>query len=349
MDRKITKQIKIGDKFIGGNNPILVQSMTNTKTSDVDSTVSQIIKLQNAGCEIVRVSIPDEASANAISKIKEQINIPLVGDIHFDYKLALLAIENGIDKIRINPGNIGSKDRIREVANACKNNNIPIRVGVNSGSISKDIIAKYNGITPEGMIEEAIRNISILEEFDFNDIVVSIKASNIPLLIKSNILLSSKLNYPLHIGLTEAGPRRTGEIKSATCLGAILTRGIGDTIRVSLSDDPKEEVIVARKILNSLNLRKDMPTLISCPTCARTNIDVINISEKVEKALSNINKNVTVAVMGCAVNGPGEAKEADIGIAGGNGEALLFKKGEICYKVKEDEIIDVLIREINKF
>lgn len=348
MNRRKTKEIKIGNVYIGGNNPIAIQSMCNTDTRDIEKTCIQIEELEKAGCEIIRVAVPDIEAAEALKEIKNRINIPLVADIHFDYKLALKAIENGIDKLRINPGNIGSENRIKEVVNSAKEKNIPIRIGVNSGSLEKDILNKYNGVTSEGLVESALKHVHILEKYNFQNIVVSIKASNVPFSIESYSLLSQKIDYPIHLGITESGTVWTGSIKSAVGIGSILAMGIGDTIRVSLTGKPVEEIKTAKEILKSLNLRKFGVEFISCPTCGRTEIDLISIANKVEKECMNINKNIKVAVMGCVVNGPGEAKEADIGIAGGKGYGLIFKKGEILKRVQENQLIDELMLEIKK-
>ncbi len=347
-NRKITKEIKIGNRFIGGNSDILIQSMTNTNTKNIKETVQQIKKLEDEGCEIIRVAVKDEQDAKALKKIKNEINIPLVADIHFNYRLAIMAIENGADKIRINPGNIGSVENVQKIVNSAKEHKIPIRVGVNSGSLEKDLVDKYGGVTPEGLVESAIRNVKILEELDFYDIVVSLKASSVPFTIKAYTLASEKINYPLHLGITEAGTKFIGSIKSSVGLGALLSKGIGDTLRVSLTDDPIEELPVAKEILQSMGIRKFRIEFISCPTCGRTEIDLIKIAKEVEQHCKNINKNITVAVMGCVVNGPGEAKEADFGIAGGKGNGLIFKKGVIVKKVKEDEMVEQLIKLINE-
>ncbi len=344
--RKETKEIKIGNKVIGGNNKILIQSMTNTNTKNIEETVQQIIELEKEGCEIIRVTVKDEEDATAISKIKKSINIPLVADIHFNYKLAIMSIENGVDKIRINPGNIGSVENVKKIVAKAKEYNIPIRVGVNSGSLEKDLIDKYSGVTPEGLVESAVRNVKILESLDFYNIVVSLKASSVPFTIKAYTLISNKINYPLHLGITEAGTKFIGSIKSATGIGALLSMGIGDTIRVSLTDNPIEELPVAKEILQSMGLRKFRIELISCPTCGRTEIDLIKIANEVEEYCKGINKNITVAVMGCVVNGPGEAKEADFGIAGGKGNGLLFKKGVVVKKVEESKMVEELIKLI---
>lgn len=348
MERKQTRQVQIGNVKIGGNNPVAIQSMCNTDTRNVEATVNQIKLLEEAGCEIIRVAVPDMVAAEAIKDIVKKINIPLVADIHFDYRLALKAIENGIDKLRINPGNIGSEDRIKAVVAAAKKRKIPIRIGVNSGSLEKDILEKYGVVTAEGLVESALRHVKILEKLDFNDIVISIKASNVPFSLDTYTMLSQKVDYPLHLGITESGTVWTGSIKSAVGIGAILSRGIGDTIRVSLTGDPVEEVITAKEILKSLGLRRFGVEFVSCPTCGRTEIDLIGLANKVEKACKNINKEIKVAVMGCAVNGPGEAREADIGIAGGKGYGLIFKKGEILRKLPEEQLLSALMEEIEK-
>lgn len=357
--REETKKIKVGKISIGHSNRIIIQSMCNTKTFDVTKTVKQILSLEKVGCELVRVSVPDEKSALAINKIKEKISIPLVADIHFDYKLALMSIDRGIDKIRINPGNIGDYENIKKVVTACKKKRIPIRVGVNSGSLSKKILNKYNGIvTAKGLYESAKENIRLLEKYDFYDTVVSIKSSDVLMAIDAYKLFASKYDYPLHIGITEAGTVKSGNIKSSVGLSILLYEGIGDTMRVSLTGDPTQEIWTAKKILENLNLRGGGFDIVSCPTCARTNIDIISIADIVENKLNDYKyedmlkkskrKKYKVAVMGCAVNGPGEAKEADIGIAGGLGEAVLFKKGVIIRKIKEKNIVTELLKEINR-
>ena len=347
--RRKTRVVKAGNVLIGGDNPVVIQSMCNTDTRDVSATVSQIKALEKAGCEMVRVAVPDMIAAQAIGKIKEQISIPLVADIHFDYKLAVEAMAQGIDKIRINPGNIGSKEKVRIVADMAKEKGIPIRIGVNSGSLQKDLLKKFGGhVTPEAMVESALSHVKILEECDFRDIVISIKSSNVPFSIEAYSLLSQAVDYPLHLGITEAGTVYSGTVKSAVGIGSILSMGIGDTIRVSLTGDPTEEIKAAKEILKSLELRKLGVEMISCPTCGRTQIDLISLAQQVEEKCRNINKDIKVAVMGCAVNGPGEAREADIGIAGGHGEGLIFKKGEILKKVPENELLDTLMEEIEK-
>lgn len=348
IKRRKTRVVKIGNVLIGGDNPVAIQSMCNTKTSDVEATVKQILELEGAGCEIIRVAVPDMEAAEAISDIKKRIHIPLVADIHFDYRLALKAIENGVDKLRINPGNIGGEDRVKAVVEAAKAKNIPIRIGVNSGSLEKEILEKYGEVTPEGLVESALRHVRILEKLDFYDIVISIKASNVPFSLETYSLLSKEVNYPIHLGITESGTAWSGTIKSAVGIGAILAMGIGDTIRVSLTGDCVDEVRVAKAILKDLGLRKFGVEFVSCPTCGRTCIDLIGLANKVEERCKNINKNIKVAVMGCAVNGPGEAREADIGVAGGNGYGLIFKKGEILKKLPEEELLDALMEEIEK-
>lgn len=347
-ERRKTREVSIGKVKIGGSNPIAIQSMCNTDTRDVEATVAQIKQLELAGCEIIRVAVPDMAAADAIKDIKARINIPLVADIHFDYRLALKAIENGVDKLRINPGNIGSEDRIKAVVDAAKAKHIPIRIGVNSGSLEKDILEKYGEVTPEGLVESALRHVRILEKYDFHDIVISIKASNVPFTIRAYTLLSSQVDYPLHLGITEAGTLWSGSIKSSVGIGAILAMGIGDTIRVSLTGDCVDEVKTGKEILKSLGLRKFGISFVSCPTCGRTQIDLIKLANMVEEHCRGIDKDIKVAVMGCAVNGPGEAREADIGVAGGKGFGLIFKKGEILCKLPENQLWDALIEEINK-
>lgn len=342
------KSVKIGNLTIGNGHNVAIQSMTNTKTKDIDSTVSQILSLEKAGCEIVRVAVPDVESANAVSKIKEKIHIPLVADIHFDYKLALLSMENGIDKVRINPGNIGNKENIKKVVDMAREKGIPIRIGVNSGSVEKDILSKYGRVCAEALVESAKKHIDILNEFDFDDIVVSLKASDVNMTIDAYRLMSERYDYPLHLGVTEAGTFLSGAVKSAIGIGSLLKDGIGDTIRVSLTDDPVQEIRVAKEILKALELRNFGAKLVSCPTCARTNIGLIPLAKRVEEYLEGVDKNITVAVMGCVVNGPGEAREADIGIAGGNGEGLIFKKGEIIKKLPEDKLFEALKEEIEK-
>lgn len=344
--RKQTRKVKVGGLFIGGDAPISVQSMTSTKTSDAGATIAQILKLQEAGCDIIRVAVPDIAAAQAIAEIKKAISIPLVADIHFDYRLAITAMENGADKVRINPGNIGDKERVKSVVSCATERKIPIRIGVNAGSLEKQLLERYGGVTAEALVESALKHIQILEDLNFNDIIISLKASNVPLTIATYQLMSQRVHYPLHIGVTEAGTVYQGTVKSAVGIGALLAQGIGDTIRVSLTGDPIEEVKAGKAILKSLGLYRKGAELISCPTCGRTKINLISVAEKVEKALEGVEKPIKVAVMGCAVNGPGEAREADIGIAGGEGCALLFKKGEILRKIPEDRIVEELLKEI---
>lgn len=347
IKRRVSKEISIGNVKIGGNNPIAIQSMCNTDTRNVQATVNQINELEKAGCELVRVAVPDIQAAAAIKQIKSNINIPLVADIHFDYRLALAVAENGIDKIRINPGNIGDESRIKSVIDSAKKRNIPIRIGVNSGSLEKHILQKYGEVTPEGLVESALYHIKLLEKYNYENIVVSIKSSNVPFSIKTYSILAQQVNYPLHLGITESGTVWTGSIKSSVGIGSILSMGIGDTIRVSLTGDPIEEIKTAKEILKSLGLRKFGIEFISCPTCGRTEVDLITIANKIEQACSHINKNIKVAIMGCAVNGPGEAREADIGIAGGKGYGLIFKKGVILKKVPEDMLIPELLSLID--
>lgn len=348
MQRRKTKKIYVKDITIGGDSPIVIQSMTNTKTSDAKETIAQIKALEKAGCELVRVSVPNNESAQALGEIISNVNIPVVADIHFDYKLALESIKNGVHGLRINPGNIGNEEKVIQVVNEAKKRNIKIRIGVNAGSLEKDLLDSM-GRTPEAMVESAFRHIKILEKYDFYNTAVSLKASDIETTIKAYELFSSKSDYPLHLGITEAGTLKAGTIKSSIGIGYMLLNGIGDTIRVSLTADPVEEIYVAKEILKSIGLDNESIRIISCPTCARTDIDIIGLAEKVEKATANIKKNISVAIMGCAVNGPGEARDADLGIAGGKSEALLFKKGQIIRKVDEASIIEVLLEEIDKF
>ena len=345
--RNETKTIKVGKLELGGNNKVYIQSMTNTKTKDIEKTVNQILELEKLGCEIIRVACLDLDDAKAIKEIKRKIHIPIVADIHFDYKIALEAIKSGVDKIRINPGNIGNEDKVKKVVEACKEKNIPIRIGVNSGSLEKDLLIAGK-VTAKAMVESARKHIEILEKLDFTDICISLKASNLDLCIEAYEEASKAFKYPLHIGITEAGTSFSGTIKSSIGLGILLKKGIGNTIRVSLSDDPKEEVKVAKEILKNCNLYKNSPRLVSCPTCGRTQIDLIPIAKEIEEFLQFIEKDITVAVMGCAVNGPGEAREADIGIAGGIGEGLIFKKGKIIKKVPQEKIVESLKEEIIK-
>ncbi|KEJ01545.1 4-hydroxy-3-methylbut-2-en-1-yl diphosphate synthase [Clostridium botulinum A2B7 92] len=348
MMRKPTRKVKVGSIYVGGDSPISIQSMTNTDTRDVKSTLNQINKLEKIGCDIIRCAVPDIEASEALKIITKESKIPVVADIHFDHKLALESIKNGVDALRINPGNIGSMERVKMVAEAAKGKSIPIRVGVNSGSLKKDILDKYGRVCPEALVESALQHVNILEKCNFNDIVISIKSSNVIQMIESYRLISEKVNYPLHLGVTEAGTTFRGTIKSSVGIGTLLAEGIGDTIRVSITGDPLEEIKIGKEILRSLGYVNEGIEFVSCPTCGRTNIDLISIAEEVEKRLLNCNKNIKVAVMGCVVNGPGEAREADIGIAGGKGEGLIFKKGEVIKKVKEKNIIDELIKEIEK-
>ena len=345
--REQTKVIRIGDRVIGGGNPVLIQSMTNTPTEDVQATVAQILRLEQAGCEIIRSTVPTPEAAAAIAKIKEQINIPLVADIHFDHRMAIAAMENGADKIRINPGNIGGKANIDEVVRCAKERSIPIRVGVNSGSLERDLVAKYGGVTAEGLVESALDKVGMVEDCGYDNIVISIKSSNVMMCIRAHEILAGKTRYPLHVGITEAGTLMSGNIKSAVGLGVILYEGIGDTIRVSLTGDPVEEIKSARQILRTLGLRKGGIEVVSCPTCGRTRIDLIGLANEVETLVQGYPLDIKVAVMGCAVNGPGEAREADIGIAGGAGEGLLIRKGEIVRKVPETELLAALKQELD--
>lgn len=346
--RKITREVKVGNLKMGGDNPILIQSMLNTKNGDAEAAIKQSIALKNAGCDIIRLAVTDEESISCVRELKKAVDIPLVADIQFDFRLALDAIDAGIDKIRINPGNIGSDERVKAVVKKAKERNIPIRIGVNTGSVHKSVLEKYEKICPEALAEEAMRHVKILEENDFSDIVISIKASSVPLMIDSYKLISEKVNYPLHLGVTEAGTEYMGTLKSAVGIGSLLSQGIGDTIRVSLTADPVREIYAAKDILKSLELIKSGPTLVSCPTCARCTVNLIDIANEVTERLRNIDKNIKVAVMGCVVNGPGEARDADIGITGAKGEGLIFKKGEIIRKVPENEIVSALFEEIDK-
>lgn len=344
--RKETKAVKIGNKVIGGGNPILIQSMTNTKTEDIISTTEQILKLEAAGCDIIRCAVPTMEAALAIKEIKKDIHIPLVADIHFDYRLAIAAIENGADKVRINPGNIGGYEKLKAVVDAARLRNIPIRVGVNSGSLEKELVEKYGGVTPEGLVESALDKVKAIEEMGYDNLVISIKSSDVLMCVKAHELIADKTNYPLHVGITESGTLLSGNIKSAVGLGIMLYEGIGDTIRVSLTGDPVEEVKSAKLILKTLGLRKGGVELVSCPTCGRTQIDLIGLAEQVENMIQEFDMDIKVAVMGCAVNGPGEAKEADIGIAGGRGEGILIKKGQVIRKVPEDKLLEALKEEL---
>ncbi len=347
MTRK-SKKIKIGNTFLGGDSPILVQSMLNVPAEDIEGSVKQAVELEKAGCQIIRFAIPNKDALALIEPIKNAVSVPLVADIHFDYKLALGAAERGIDKIRINPGNIGSEDRVKAVSDICNQKGLPIRIGVNSGSLEKHILAKYGAPTPEAMVESAMYHASLLEKFDFDNIVISIKSSNVNTMIKAYELAAQECSYPLHLGVTEAGTERMGIIKSAIGIGSLLTHNIGDTIRVSLTDNPVKEVYAAFDILKAIGLKTDCPYLISCPTCGRTKIDLVGLAKQVEEKLRECKKPIKVAVMGCIVNGPGEAKEADIGIAGGDGCGLIFKKGEILRKVPENELLNELMKEIDK-
>lgn len=345
--RRKTRSVKVGGVTVGGDAPVSIQSMTFAKTSNKEATLSQILALEEAGCDIVRFSVPDEASAESVPFLKEHTHIPLVADIHFNYRLAIKCAEYGIDKVRINPGNIGDDDNVRAVVDECKKRGIPIRIGVNAGSLEKHILAKYGHPCPEALLESAMYHIGLLEKFDFYDTIVSIKSSDIHTTIAANRLFAEKCDYPLHLGLTEAGTERFGIIKSSAAIGSLLSDGIGDTIRVSLTDDSVREVYAARDLLKSLGLKSGV-NIISCPTCARCDYDVIGIANELHRRLDGLCKNVTVAVMGCAVNGPGEAREADIGVAGGKGEALLFKKGVPCGKIPEDEVVERIIKEVEE-
>lgn len=344
----MSKQIHVGVVSVGGGAPIAIQSMCNTRTEDVKATVAQIHALEQAGCEIIRVAVPDMTAADAIGAIKKEIHIPLVADIHFDYKLALRCVEQGIDKIRINPGNIGSHDRVRAVADACREHGIPIRIGVNGGSLEKELLAKYGGVTAEALVESAMGHVRLLNDCNFDDICISVKCSRVPVNMKAYQMLHEMTDYPLHLGVTEAGTPNMGIIKSAIGIGGLLCQGVGDTIRVSLTADPVEEIYAAKRILAASGIRQMGPNLISCPTCGRTKYDMIPIANEVERRLQNCTKQITVAVMGCVVNGPGEARAADVGIAGGQGEGLVFRKGEILYKVPQEKLVDALMEEIEK-
>lgn len=348
MERRKSRKIKLGNTTLGGDSPVLVQSMLNVPSTNIDGSVAQAKALAAAGCQVIRFAIPDEAALDLIEPIKNAVDVPLVADIHFNYRLALGAAERGIDKIRINPGNIGSDDRVKAVADICREKQIPIRIGVNSGSLEKHILAKYGAPTPEAMVESAMYHAALLEKFDFNDIVISIKSSNVPTMIAAYEMAAQRCDYPLHLGVTEAGTERMGIIKSAAGIGSLLCHGIGDTFRVSLTDDPVKEVFAAMDILKAIGLKNDSPYLIACPTCGRTRIDLVGLAKQVEEKLRDVHKPIKVAVMGCVVNGPGEAREADIGIAGGDGEGLLFKKGQILRKVPEDQLLTELMKEIDK-
>lgn len=348
INRTNTRKVKVGSVFVGGDAPISVQSMTNTDTRNIRETINQINSLQKAGCEIVRCAVPDMEAAEALKHIIKEVTIPVVADIHFDYKLALTSIDCGVSALRINPGNIGSIERVKMVAERAKEKEIPIRIGVNSGSLDKELLNKYGKVCPEALVESALKHVKILEDINFKDIVVSIKSSNVLDMIESYRLISEKSNYPLHLGVTEAGTPWRGTIKSSIGIGTLLSEGIGDTIRVSLTGDPVEEVKVGIEILRALQIKKQGIEIISCPTCGRTEIGLINIANEVEKKIKDLDKNIKVAIMGCVVNGPGEAREADIGIAGGKGVGLIFKKGEMFKKVKEEDLVEELLKEINK-
>lgn len=347
-ERKLTRGLRIGSVDIGSGAPVSVQSMTNTHTADIPATVSQIIRLEAAGCEIVRVAVPDMEAAQAICEIKKKISIPVIADIHFDYRLAIASAEAGADALRINPGNIGNRDRVRAVVDCALDHGLPIRVGVNAGSLEKELLKKYNGATPQGMVESALRNIEILGDLGFEKVKISLKASDVERTVEAYRLMSSQSDVPLHVGVTEAGGLYPGIVKSALGIGTLLGEGIGDTIRVSLSRDPVEEVRVGYEILKALNIRRRGPEIISCPTCGRCNIDLFGILEKVEKALMTSTLDMKIAIMGCVVNGPGEAKEADIGIAGGDGTGILFRKGEVVKKFPQDQLVDILLAEVDK-
>ncbi len=348
-ERRLSKEVSVGSLKIGGNNPISIQSMTNTDTRDAKATIEQIKRLEEVGCDVVRVAVPDMEAAKNIGEIKKNVNIPVIADIHFDHRLALEAIDQGVDGVRINPGNIGSIEKVKMVVNKCKEKNLKIRIGVNGGSLEKELLEKYGSATAEALVESALGHVKILEDLDFCNIVISLKSSDIYKTIEAYELISKKVDYPLHIGITESGSVKKGTIKSSIGVGALLLKGIGDTIRISLTGDPTEEVIVGKEILRSLDLLNDKIKVISCPTCGRCNIDLISVVNEVEEKINKVDKDMTVAIMGCAVNGPGEAKEADIGIAGGKGEGLLFKKGEIIRKIKGDNLVEELLNEIDKF
>lgn len=343
-----TKKVKVGNVEIGGGAPVSVQSMLNIPAHDVEGNVRQAKALEAAGCEIIRVSVPDKETIKTVEALKKNVNVPIVADIHFDWRLAIESVNAGVDKVRINPGNIGDETHVKAVADACRSKNVPIRIGVNSGSLEKEILAKYGSPTPEAMVESGLYHISLLEKYDFEDIVLSLKSSDTARMYKAYTLAAEKCRYPLHLGVTEAGTSNMGVIKSAAGIGGLLLRGIGDTIRISLTDDPKEEVAAALKLLRALDMRKGGIRFVSCPTCGRTKIDLIGIAKKVENRLEGINKDITVAIMGCVVNGPGEAREADLGIAGGDGCGVIFKNGEITRKVSEEKLIDELIKEVEK-
>jgi (E)-4-hydroxy-3-methylbut-2-enyl-diphosphate synthase len=345
----MTKQISVGGVLVGGGAPVTIQSMTNTPTSDVEATVAQIRRLAAAGCQIVRVAVPNMAAAKAVGAIKEQIDLPLVVDIHFDYRLALECIAAGADKVRINPGNIGAPERVKAVANACAARGIPIRIGVNGGSLEKDLLAKYGGVTPEALVESALGHVALLNRYDFDDICLSLKSSSVPITMQAYALMHQRANYPLHLGVTEAGTTKMGTLKSAAGIGGLLGLGIGDTLRVTLTADPVEEIYAAKDILKAVGLRKEGPELIACPTCGRTKIDLIPLAQAVEKRLETVTKPITVAVMGCPVNGPGEAATADVGIAGGNGWGMLFREGKVLKKVPQEALVEELMALIEAF
>ena len=344
----MSRQIMVGGVAVGGGAPVSIQSMCNTVTENVEATAQQILRLEQAGCEIIRVAVPTEEAARAIPAIKARIHIPLVADIHFDYKLALLCVQGGIDKIRINPGNIGAKERVRAVADACRERGIPIRIGVNGGSLEKELLTRYGGVTAQALVDSAMGHVHLLNDCGFDDICISVKCSRVPVNMAAYRMLREQTDYPLHLGVTEAGTPEMGVLKSAIGIGGLLCQGIGDTIRVSLTADPAEEIVAAKRILQATGLRRTGPNLISCPTCGRTKYDMIPIAREVERRLQGCTKTITVAVMGCAVNGPGEARSADVGIAGGDGEGLLFRKGEILYKVPQDKLVDALMAEIER-
>ncbi len=348
MERRISKKVKVGNIFIGGDAPISVQSMLNVPAHDIDGNVKQARSLEAVGCEIIRLAVPDEESVKTLAAVKNAVSVPVVADIHFDYKLALMSLDAGVDKIRINPGNIGSDENVRAVAEACKKRGVPIRIGVNSGSVEKEILARYGGPTPEAMAQSAMYHVRLLEKFDFNDIIISIKSSSVQNMIAAYERVARLCDYPLHLGVTEAGTARMGLIKSAVGIGSLLTRGIGDTLRVSLTDTVEKEVAAGFDILKAIGMGKPSPRLVSCPTCGRTKIDLISLAQQVEERLRGVEKDITVAVMGCVVNGPGEAREADIGIAGGDGCGLIFKKGEVIKKVSEEALLDELMAQIDE-
>lgn len=346
--RRESKKVNVGNIFIGGDARVSVQSMLNVPAHDIDGNVQQALKLQKAGCEIIRLAVPDEQAVKTVEALKKNIDVPIVADIHFNHKLALMSIEAGVDKVRINPGNIGADENVKAVADMCRLHNVPIRIGVNSGSVEKDILARFGGPTPEAMAESAMYHVRLLEKYDFDDIVISIKSSNVNNMIAAYKKVADMCNYPLHLGVTESGTARMGLIKSSVGIGALLTSGIGDTIRVSLTDDPVNEVFAGFDILKAIGMKNDTPSLVSCPTCGRTKIDLISLANEVEERLRDVKKSITVAVMGCVVNGPGEAREADIGIAGGDGCGLIFKKGEVLRKVPEEKIVEELMKEIEQ-